>query len=390
MQLSPTTRNTMDSVFQATLNSPQVIAAQSSIKAARRMTKSGRATVPGQLTIAPWLGSPNGTTEEFLFIQSLDAGGRRQARVSVHDSNLLDAEVKYVDTLSTVYAQILNHLTQLAAAEREYALALHAEKNMSESLKVIEAQVNAGAKPGSDAELAKVVWNEAKIALQVALDRVSSNKLSLESFGLKFEPGAVSSAIPEASLLTASNLLERKAAVASAKLSNDMRSTAATGRPDVSMVVRSQNFTRNFTPNDRGIAVQFSIPIDHGTIKASTTTMATQLSTFESRVKDDVSKQDSKRKSLLSNITSLDIAISSSQTSVIAPLREYVARMQRAYVAGTVSVTTYLDAQRSLHDAELKVVSLRDQRDLATIQLVEQCGMLPSPLITQTKQSDTK
>jgi len=72
----------MDFALRAALRSPQVITAAFIVKSALTLARSGRSTTSGQLTIAPWLGSPNGTTEEFLFTQSLEAGGRRTARVS--------------------------------------------------------------------------------------------------------------------------------------------------------------------------------------------------------------------------------------------------------------------------------------------------------------------
>lgn len=377
----------------ATIRSPQVIASESAVKSALKSLKSGRATTPGQLTIAPWLGSPNGTTEEFLFIQSLDAGGRRNARLSNLDTSLLDAQLTYGETVLTVYRQILSHLTQLAACEREYTHSLQVENNLAASLKVIEAQVAAGTKPGSDVELAKVIWNEAHIAAVMASDRVAASRINLAAYGIASdiqESGVSERAIPNLSHLQPTNNLEQRALLNVAKLSSELRMTSAASRPDVSMVVRSQNFTRNFTPNDRGVALQLSIPVDHGSIKSSKATIASQISNIELRIKDDQAKQSSYRKAIEATISSIDAAIATTQQTVVLPMTDYVAKMQRAYMAGTVTVMAYLDAQRSLHAAERKLITLKDQRDQSILQLIEQGGMAPSQLSITIKQSDRK
>ena len=174
----------MDFALSATIRSPQVIAAASNVKSALALAKSGRATAPAQLTVAPWLGSPNGTTEEFLFIQSLEAGGRRSARVSSHDALLLDAQANYNETLVSVYTKILAHVAQLLAAERSHAHAIHVENNLAESVRVIETQVLAGTKPGSDLEIAKAMLNAARIESELALERTRANRISLEAYAV--------------------------------------------------------------------------------------------------------------------------------------------------------------------------------------------------------------
>jgi outer membrane protein TolC len=156
------------------------------------------------------------------------------------------------------------------------------------------------------------------------------------------------------------------------------------------MVLRSQNFTRNFTPNDRGFAVQLSMPIDHGSIRSNVATIESQISSIEMRMKDDRSKQNVRRKSIETTIASIETAIANTQQSVITPMEDYVAKMQRAYTAGTVTVTAFLDAQRSLHESIHKLLTLQDQRDQLSVQLIEQGGMLPKQLVIHNKQSDRK
>ena len=58
--------------------------------------QSGRATTLTQLAITQWLGSANGTTEEVLHFQPLEAGGRRRARVSSLDVKLVDAQTTHL------------------------------------------------------------------------------------------------------------------------------------------------------------------------------------------------------------------------------------------------------------------------------------------------------
>lgn len=381
----------LDFALTATFRSPQVIAAGSSLKSAMALAKSGRATTPAQLTVAPWLGSPNGTTEEFLFTQSLEAGGRRAARVSSHDALLLDAQATYNETLVSVYTRILVHVAQLLAAERSYAHAIHVENNLAESLRVIETQVSAGTKPGSDLEIAKTNLNAARIESQLALERTRAHRINLEAYGVDAEGKHTSTdvfTVPDRSSLLPANCIELRGAANAARLAAEMRASTASGRPDVSVVIRSQNFTRNFTPNDRGLALQVSIPIDHGTVRANSATIQRQVSSIGLSVLDDRSKQIAMRRSIDANIESIDIGIAKTQETVITPLSNYVSKMQRAYMTGTVTVLAFLDAQRSYHDAERKLIGLRDQRDLAMLQLIEQGGLVPKQLITSTKQSD--
>jgi len=392
-QTGAVTSDPIQDVVEATIRSPQVSAAAATAKGALALTKSGRSTTPAQLYIAPWLGSPNGTTEEFLFLQPLEAGGRRRARVSSLDVQLVDAQTAYLETVSSVYVHILSQVTSLAAAERNYSHTVKVEKNLEASLKVIEAQVAAGAKPGSDIELLRAHWNEAHIVSVMASEHVTSSRIKLAAYGLDvsgFQNNASSRAIPNPADLVPTNLLERRGSVTLAKLASDMQSSSALGRPDVSLMVRSQNFTRNFTPNDRGVAVQFSIPMDHGSIKANTSIIASQLSSVTTRVNDDRSKQLARRKSIEVTIASIDTAIATTQQAVISPKTDYVAKMQRAYIAGTEPVMSYLDAQRSLHDSELLLNSLRDQRDQAVLQLIEQCGLLPNQLFTADLKRNRK
>jgi outer membrane protein TolC len=114
------------------------------------------------------------------------------------------------------------------------------------------------------------------------------------------------------------------------------------------------------------------------------------MSSVGKSVTDDRTKQNALRSSIDANIASIDIGIAKTQETVITPLSNYVTKMQRAYMAGTVTVLAFLDAQRSYHDAERKLIGLRDQRDLAILQLIEQGGMIPKQLITSTKQNDRK
>jgi outer membrane protein TolC len=105
---------------------------------------------------------------------------------------------------------------------------------------------------------------------------------------------------------------------------------------------------------------------------------------------DERTKQSSRRKAIEATIASIDTAITTTQQAVISPMTDFVAKMQRAYVAGTATVMSYLDAQRSLHESERRLISLRDQRDQGIRHLIEQGGMLPSQLIAATKQSNRK
>jgi outer membrane protein TolC len=261
------------------------------------------------------------------------------------------------------------------------------------SLKLIEAQVSAGTKPGSDLELARANWNEARIASQMASENLATIQSSLSAFGLDtstLDSSSITNAIPSRLNLVETDLLEQRAAATITKLSAERRMASASGQADISMVLRSQNFTRNFTPNDRGFAVQLSIPIDHGSIRSSVATIESQISSFEMRMKDDRSKQNARRKSIETTIASIETAIANTQQSVITPMTDYVAKMKRAYTAGTVTVTAYLDAQRSLHESIHKLITLRDQRDQLNVQLIEQGGMLPKLLVIHNKQSDRK
>lgn len=383
----------VDSVISAVLRSPRVVSAASFVKSTMRAAKAGRSTVPGQLSIAPWLGSPNGTTEEFLFIQSLDAGGRRGARLTSIDASLLDAKATYNETLKSVYVTILTQCVQLLLAQRAADHALLVEKNLAESMRVIEAQVNAGTKPGSDLELAKAVWNEARIDTVLASEKVMTLRTSLQAYGISngdVNLKTISRVLPELRSLHPDHVLEGRADANIAKLIADKQSVSASGRPDVSMVVRSQNFTRNFTPNDRGIALQLSIPVDHGTIRANAATFDSQIGNVERRLEDESAKQKALRISIEANIASIDSGIIASQQKVIAPLSDYVSKMQRAYAAGTVNVVTFLDAQRAYHSALGKLLALQDRRDMAVLQLVEQGGMIPRQFTNYNQQSDKK
>jgi outer membrane protein TolC len=118
--------------------------------------------------------------------------------------------------------------------------------------------------------------------------------------------------------------------------------------------------------------------------------MASQISSIELRLKDDVAKQQSQRKAIEATIASIDSAVISTQQAVVTPLTEYVEKMQRAYTAGAVTIIAYLDAQRSLHDAERKLIAMKDQRDQSVLQLIEKGGMLPGQLNITPKQSDRK
>jgi hypothetical protein len=83
---------------------------------------------PEPLSTTPRLSTQNGTAEAFVFLQALAAGGRRHARVSSLDLQLLDAQRTHLETLRTVFSQIPTHLTKLAAAQRDYSQAFKASK----------------------------------------------------------------------------------------------------------------------------------------------------------------------------------------------------------------------------------------------------------------------
>lgn len=332
---------------------PRLKALRQELNAAQEGVTAARALAAPTLYVAPWLGSANGTTEEFLFSQPLEVNGARRARTTVAAARLaVGVAGAELERLSLVHAVRLAY-DSLAYTESQEQLAQEALQLTQELDRLTARQVELGARPGLEAtqtriEVARAQQQAAQArgkrraaqaALAALLGMAPEAALPpLSPLPLTATPVTETAALRPEQVLEAANLQ---------RLISEEKLARTELKPDVSLMLRSQNLFHPSSPTDRGAALQVSFPLDWGARRAKVRQVAAAAEAQQARQEALTLQLAQERAQARAQLESATEVLRSYETDLIQRAERLLKASKTGFQAGQTSITAVLEAQRT-------------------------------------------
>lgn len=345
---------TREAAVQMALKShPKLQSVRQEIVAAKEGVAAARALSAPIFYVAPWLGSANGTTEEFLFSQPLEINGARGARTAVAVSRLaVSSAGADLERLSLVHAVRVAY-DALAYAQAQEALAQESLQLTQELDRVTTRQVELGARAGIEATQTRIEVSRAQQqVIQASGQRKSAQAALAALLGKSFEE-----ALPPLSplSLTIMPLAESggprpELALETANLQrliSEEKLVRTELKPDISLMLRSQNLFRPSGPSDRGAAVQVNFPLDWGAKRARVRQIAAATEAQQARQSALTLQLAQERAQVRAQLESAELVLQSFQTDLIQRSERLLQASRTGFQAGQTSITAVLEAQRT-------------------------------------------
>lgn len=345
---------TREVAIQMALKShPEIVAVRQEIAAATEGVTAARALSAPIFYVAPWLGSANGTTEEFFFSQPLEINGARGARVAVAVSRLAVSMVGAdVETLSLVHAVRVAY-DALAYAQAQESLAKESFQLTQELDRITTRQVELGARPGIEATQTRIEVSRAQqLVVQASGKRKSAQAALATLLGKSPEEE-----LPTLSLLPLiptplkeTTVPRPELALEAAqltRLASEEKLARTELKPDVSLMLRSQNIFHPSGPADRGAAVQLNFPLDWGAKRARVRQSVAATKAQEARQSALILQLVQERAQAKAQLESAETVLQSFQTDLIQRSERLLQASKTGFQAGQTGITVVLEAQRT-------------------------------------------
>jgi outer membrane protein, heavy metal efflux system len=332
---------------------PKMQSVRQEIAAAKEGVTAARALSAPTFYVAPWLGSANGTTEEFFFSQPLEVNGARGARAAVAVSRLAaSAAGADVETLSLVHAVRVAY-DSLAYAQAQEALAQDSLQLTQELDRLTTRQVELGARPGIEATQTRIEVSRAQQqVIQASGQRKSAQTALAALLGkspeetlpplspLPLTPAPLAEkSVPRPELtLEAANLQ---------RLLSEEKLARTELKPDLSLMLRSQNLFHPSGQADRGAAVQVNFPLDWGAKRARVRQVAAATEAQQARQSALALQLAQERAQAKAQLESAEAVLQSYQTDLIQRSERLLQASKTGFQAGQTSITAVLESQRT-------------------------------------------
>lgn len=345
---------TRDAAIQMARKShPKMQSVLQEITAAKEGVAAARSLSAPTFYVAPWLGSANGTTEEFFFSQPLEINGARGARTAVAVSRLaVSAAGADVETLSLAHAVRVAY-DALAYAQAQEVLAQEALQLTQELDRVTTRQVELGARPGIEATQTRIEVARA----QQQVIQASGNRKSTQAALAVLMGKSPEEALPPLSPLAlavvplAEKSLPRPELALEAanlqRLISEEKLARTELKPDVSLMLRSQNLFHPSGPADRGAAVQVNFPLDWGAKRARVRQVAAATEAQQARQSALTLQLAQERAQAKAQLESTEAVLQSYQADLIQRSERLLQASKTGFQAGQTSITAVLEAQRT-------------------------------------------
>jgi outer membrane protein, heavy metal efflux system len=332
---------------------PKMQSVRQEIAAAKEGVTAARTLSAPIFYVAPWLGSANGTTEEFFFSQPLEVNGARGARAAVAVSRLAaSAAGADVETLSLVHAVRLTY-DALAYAQAQEALAQDSLQLTQELDRLTTRQVELGARPGIEATQTRIEVSRAQQQVIQASGQRKSAQAALAAL-LGKPPEEVLPPLSPLPLTTVplieKNVPRPELALEAANLQrllSEEKLARTELKPDLSLMLRSQNLFHPSGPADRGAAVQVNFPLDWGAKRARVRQVAAATEAQQARQSALTIQLAQERAQAKAQLESAEAVLESYQTDLIQRSERLLLASKTGFQAGQTSITAVLEAQRT-------------------------------------------
>ena len=368
---------------EADARSPRVIAAEADVEAARgRQRQAGyrynptlNVDVENFSGTGPYSGF-RGLETTVSVNQRLDFGGRRRARMTLADAELLAARYRLEIARADLAFDVRNQFAAGIAARDNLALARENEVRARELVRVAQAMVDTGNEPPLRAFRANATLVQAKAELGMAeADELIARRSLAALLGVTVPPAEllgngpwVAPASEDALATLDVRLAETERLIAEARL----QAQRAEGRldPSVGFGVRQLRET-----GDRALIANVSLPLpvfdrNRGNVSAAKSDVAAAIARRENAI---VNAQ-AEIANALTELEAAEAILAALEGSGIEQALEGVRLAELSYRAGKSSLVEYIDAQQAYAAAQAELIAARRTRAEARAVLARQAA----------------
>lgn len=335
---------------------PRLQAATKEQAAAEEGVRAARAPAPPTFSIAPWIGSANGTTEEFLFLQPLEVNGARGARSVVAQARREQTAASLeLERWALVHAVRVAY-DSLAYAQARTALARETLELTRELDRLTRRQVELGTRPGIEATQTRIEVIRAEQAhAQAEGERRAATGALASLMGIPqgeslpaLTPLALSVVPPEQTPAGTAPRPELAVEGANQKRLRGEQQLARTElKADLAFVLRSQNLFHPSYPSDRGAAVQVNLPLDWGARRARVRQLEVATEAQSARQEALVRQLQQEQEAARVRLETAAQTLQTYEADLLERTERLLNASKTGFQAGQTSITAVLEAQRT-------------------------------------------
>ncbi|MDK2762162.1 MAG: TolC family protein [Sphingopyxis sp.] len=369
---------------EADARSPRVVAAAAEVEAARGRQRQSRYRFNPTLNVdvqnfagtGPYTGF-NGLETTVLVSQRIDVGGRRRARMTLADAELIAAQYRLEIARADLALDVRNQFATASAARDSLTLARENEARARELVRVAQAMVDTGNEPPLRAFRANAALVQATAELRTAEAEEQTSRRSLAALlGATTPPvelvagdaGLVTPASADALETLDVRLAETDKVIAEARL----RGQRADGRLDPSLGVGMRQLRAT---GDRAFVANLSVPLpifdrNQGNVAAAKSDVAAAIARRENAVVNAQAQIANAQ----AELEAADARLAALEGSGIEQAREGVRLAELSYRAGKSSLVEYIDAQQAYAATQAELIAARQARAAARAVLARQAA----------------
>ncbi|MCC6485052.1 MAG: TolC family protein [Armatimonadetes bacterium] len=348
-----------EAVSKALDNNPVVSAVRAAVGSAEFGARSARALSNPTVHFTPALTSPGGSDEELSVQQPLEINGTRSARSASARAVADGIQAVGATELLDLVLQTETAYFELHRAREQLQLAEDLLSITEESHRLVDRQVEEGARPGIDRMQTSLEVSRAKQQLVTAQrqERIASATLNLalgqtptSPLPLLIPPTPQSPDTRTEALVARALAQRPEIAAARARHSESLsqaRLIRAEGRPDLTPQFRADSVTRGGFQN-AGVGISVSIPIfDYGSRRDRLKEARAEASAEKARI---TSEENNVRADVERAIDRLDAAreaLKQFHSGVLDQSRRLLEASRTGFQLGQTNVLNLLEAQRS-------------------------------------------
>lgn len=368
---------------EADARSPRVVAAEAEVEAARgRQRQAGyrynptlNVDVENFAGTGPYSGF-NGLETTVSVNQRIDVGGRRRARMTLADAELMAAQYRLEIARADLAFDVRNQFATAIAARDSLALARENEARARELVRVAQAMVDTGNEPPLRAFRANAALVQATAELRTAEAEELTARRSLAAL--------LGATVPPAELADGDQTLAPTSADALATLDVRLAETEklitearlqgqrADGRLDPSVGVGVRQLRET---GDRALIANVSVPLpvfdrNRGNISAARSDVAAAIARRENAVVNAQAQIANAE----AELAAAEARLAALEGSGIEQAREGVRLAELSYRAGKSTLVEYIDAQQAYATTQAELIAARQARAEARAILARQAA----------------
>src|SRR3546814_214194 len=356
---------------EADARSPRVVAAEAEVEAARgRQRQAGyrynptlNVDVENFSGTGPYSGF-NGLETTVSVNQRIDVGGRRRARMTLADAELLAAQYRLEIARADLALDVRNQFAAAVAARDSLALARENETRARELVRVAQAMVDTGNEPPLRAFRAKAALVQATAELRTAeVEEITGRRSLAALLGATVPPAELLDgdlSVPPVSIDELATLDVRLAETEKLIAEARLQGQRADGRLDPSVGLGMRQLRET---GDRALIANVSVPLpvfdrNRGNISAARSDVAAAIARRENAVVNAQAEIGNAQ----AELEAAEARLGALEGSGIEQAREGVRLAELSYRAGKSSLVEYIDAQQAYAATQAELIAAQQAR----------------------------